>query len=376
MLLMTDYPGSIQTFKTLEEELKAVHHNKYTYEKALYHSMRTKFTVTCPEHGDFSITPAHHKNGKGCKSCASVRAATKRRSTTEQFLLKAKAISPMYDYSKVNYVASDVKVIVVCPTHGDFLITPNKLLMGRRCPHCKGKRISDLTTKPYQQFVAEANVAHSNKYTYLSDTYVNSKTPTAVVCPIHGVFYQTPDIHLNGKHGCRKCANLLISKAQRSTTDEFIVKANKVHKHLYDYSLVKYTTNSENITIICPIHGEFKQAPANHLAGKGCQLCNGTYYYSHLPTILYYVKLIHPSGEIAYKIGITTKSVAERFRSSTIDGIQVTPIITYHFLHGKPAYEYEQAILQKYAAFRRNTSLQFLRNGAGDSELFTKNILL
>ena len=373
---MTDSPSAIAAFKTLEAELTALHRSRYTYEKALYYNMRTKFIVTCPTHGDFSITPAHHKNGKGCKACSSIRAATKRRSTTEQFLLKAHIAAPLYDYSKVNYIASDIKVTVVCPIHGEFFITPNKLLTGRRCPHCKGTRIAEQSTKPYQQFVQEATALHDGVYTYISDTYINSKTPTAIVCPTHGVFYQTPDSHLNGKHGCRKCANLLISKAQKSNTLAFTEKAAIVHNNLYDYSTVDYFNNSTDVTIICKTHGEFTQAPANHLAGKGCQLCNGAYFYSSLPTILYYVRLEHASGEVAYKVGITTKTVQDRLRSSIIDGIKLTIIAEYHFLHGKPAYEAEQAFLLKHTSSRRPTSTgRFLRNGAGDSELFTCDVL-
>ena len=375
MLLMTDNPGSIQTFKTLEADLKSIHHHKYTYEKALYYNMRTKFIVTCPEHGDFSITPAGHKNGKGCKACASVRAATKRRSSTEQFLAKAKLIAPTYDYSKVIYVASDIKVTIVCPTHGDFFITPNKLLSGRRCPHCKGQRIADITTKPYTQFVSEAYKLHQNKYTYIETTYINSKTSMAIVCPEHGVFYQTPDNHLNKKHGCRKCANALISAARRSNTTDFIAKANAVHNNLYDYSLTNYRTNSTNVTIVCPVHGPFKQTPANHLAGKGCSLCTCVQNYSPLPTILYYVKLVHPSGETAYKVGITAKSVQERFRSEILNGMRIFIIMQYYFLHGQQAYEYEQGILKRYTRLKRPVNTPFLHKGSGDSELFSEDIL-
>ena len=375
MLLMTNNPGAIQTFKTLESDLTCIHHNKYNYEKALYYNMHTKFIVTCPEHGDFLIAPAGHKNGKGCKECGSIRAATKRRSSTEQFLKKAKIIAPMYDYSKVKYITSDVKVTIVCSIHGDFFITPNKLLSGRRCPHCKGQRIADITTKPYVQFLAEANTLHNNKYTYVETTYVNSKTPMAIVCPEHGVFYQNPDVHLNGRHGCKKCANKLASETNRSNTLEFSNKANIIHKGFYDYSKVDYTTNSSNITIICPIHGPFEQAPANHLAGKGCKICNNFQNYSPLPTTLYYIKLIHPLGEVAYKIGITTKSIQERFRSSAIDGIQIIPIIQYDFLQGQQAYEYEQQVLERYKHLKRPVDKPFLRKGAGDSELFSENIL-
>jgi len=42
------------------------------------------------------------------------------------------------------------------------------------------------------------------------------------------------------------------------TTEEFISKAKKVHGDKYDYSLVEYVNNKTRVTIICPIHGEFK----------------------------------------------------------------------------------------------------------------------
>ena len=60
----------------------------------------------------------------------------------------------------------------------------------------------------------------------------------------------------------------------RSNTQEFIEKARKIHGDKYDYSRVEYINCYTPIIIICPIHGEFKQAPTNHLAGKGCPSCS------------------------------------------------------------------------------------------------------
>lgn len=57
------------------------------------------------------------------------------------------------------------------------------------------------------------------------------------------------------------------------TTEEFINKADLVHKKKYDYSRVKYIDAHTHVTIICPIHGEFLQAPTKHLAGSGCSDC-------------------------------------------------------------------------------------------------------
>ena len=56
-------------------------------------------------------------------------------------------------------------------------------------------------------------------------------------------------------------------------TDEFIMKAKKVHGDKYDYSNAIYEKANIKIKILCSIHGEFEQSPNNHLLGKGCRLC-------------------------------------------------------------------------------------------------------
>lgn len=57
------------------------------------------------------------------------------------------------------------------------------------------------------------------------------------------------------------------------TQEEFIEKARQVHGDKYDYSKSFYTKSSEKIVITCPNHGDFKQCPNNHFAGKGCPKC-------------------------------------------------------------------------------------------------------
>ena len=56
-------------------------------------------------------------------------------------------------------------------------------------------------------------------------------------------------------------------------TEEFVKKAMKTHGTRYDYDKVNYTRACDKITIICKIHGEFKQVANNHLNGKGCKKC-------------------------------------------------------------------------------------------------------
>ena len=62
---------------------------------------------------------------------------------------------------------------------------------------------------------------------------------------------------------------------RKLTCTEFIEKASFVHSDKFDYSQVQYKTTLDKIIIICKIHGQFLQAPNDHLKGSGCPSCSG-----------------------------------------------------------------------------------------------------
>ena len=62
---------------------------------------------------------------------------------------------------------------------------------------------------------------------------------------------------------------------KKMTTEEFILKARKVHGDKYDYSKVTYMNSATKVCIICPEHGEFWQQASVHLLGHGCPACSG-----------------------------------------------------------------------------------------------------
>ena len=63
-----------------------------------------------------------------------------RRKTIEDFLREAKLnYGDKYDYSKVNYINTSTKVIIICPDHGEFLKTPYHFLIRKQeCRECSG----------------------------------------------------------------------------------------------------------------------------------------------------------------------------------------------------------------------------------------------
>lgn len=126
--------------------------------------------------------------------------------------------------------------------------------------------------KTTEQFIKEANIIHNNKYNYSKVNYINAHTKVCIICPIHGEFWQTPSNHLKGRK-CPKCKFDMLTAKNAKSKEQFIKEANIIHNGKYDYSKVEYVNTNKKVCIICPIHGEFWQTPANHLKNHGCPKC-------------------------------------------------------------------------------------------------------
>jgi len=123
-----------------------------------------------------------------------------------------------------------------------------------------------------EEFIQKAIEVHGDKYDYSKTEYVNNLKEVIIICKEHGVFLQLPKIHKRGA-GCYHCGiNTLIQKKQK-TTQQFIEEAILIHGDTYDYSKTKYVKSSQNVIIICKIHGVFLQTPSNHLRGANCRKC-------------------------------------------------------------------------------------------------------
>ncbi len=129
-----------------------------------------------------------------------------------------------------------------------------------------------------EEFIKKAKEIHGDKYDYSKSEYNGSKNKLCIICPIHGEFWQTPYIHLNGS-GCKKCYNeSKRGKSRQHDINWFIKKSKEIHGDKYDYSKAEYKTIFTKLCIICPKHGEFWQTPALHIWAKnGCDKCSGTY---------------------------------------------------------------------------------------------------
>lgn len=185
-----------------------------------------------------------------------------KKQTLQEFINKSKTIfNNTLDYSKVDYINSRTNVILICKIHGEFKIAPKDHISYKRsCQFCDGK----YTT---QSFIEKCVQIHNNIYSYSEVVFIGMKNKITIICKNHGKFLQTPDKHINGQ-GCKKC------NKPRRDLEYFLSEAKKIHKNKYDYSKVIFTKMFDNVIIICPKHGEFKQLPANHINHKTrCPSC-------------------------------------------------------------------------------------------------------
>jgi len=244
--------------KSFIKRANLVHNDTYDYSMSVFIDSKTKIKIMCNIHGCFEQLPPNHLNGSGCRKCAS----KKQTHTKENFIDRAITIhGSRYDYSLVEYVNCLKPVEILCDKHGIFEQMPIKHTKGHGCPKCA------VMSKTLEEFIKQACEKHGTRYDYSLVEYQRSDKKVKIRCHLHGIFNQTPMMHLLGR-GCLDC-----SGKKKKTTSVFIEQALAVHGSLYDYDLVDYKTTTTKVKIKCKKHGMFEQTPAGHLAGNGCPRC-------------------------------------------------------------------------------------------------------
>ena len=200
-------------FKLDEKEFinrsNKIHKNKYDYSKVNYINTHTKIIIICSSHGEFTQLPTNHLYKKrGCGKCKGGILISQK-----EFIEKANKIHKnKYDYSKVNYINSQTKIIISCSKHGEFKQGAQCHLSGSGCKKCVYEKLNKKMKMSIKTFISRANKIHKNKYDYSKANYINNSTKIIIFCPQHGKFKQAPYSHLSGS-GCPKCSHC-ISKGE------------------------------------------------------------------------------------------------------------------------------------------------------------------
>lgn len=366
--------GRVTTESWVKRALE-VHGNVFDYSNTVYVNNKTKVKIVCPKHGEFSVNPdTHIRKKSACRQCMKENRPKLIRKTTEDFIEDSKNRfgSNAFDYSKSIYQEVHKPIILICKIHGEIETTPNKHLKTGNvfgCIQCNKEHYRKKVTRTFKEFTKQAQKVHELKYTYDESSYKNGNELIAITCKVHGKFMQIGSKHLKG-HGCPDCAHETRNLNNALTTKEFISKAKSIHNNFYTYLNTVYVRTSEKVTITCPTHGDFEQQASVHLLGSGCPSCMITGFNKSKPGYLYYLKIVTEDGQVLYKVGITNRTISQRFSLTDLSKIEIVNKKLYQ--NGADAYAKEQSMLKKYEAVRYKGPKIL---SSGNTELFTEDVL-
>lgn len=187
--------------------------------------------------------------------------------------------------------------------------------------------------------------------------YITARTPILHECIEGHQWKVSPDSILSKGRRCPICAG---NKKKTPIQYEQELKSKNI----------KYTPKENYINWCSPISHEcdkclhiWKAIPNNILRGQGCPNCAIYGFNPEKPAVLYYIKI----GEY-YKIGITNRTIEERFKKDYDKPIIIIRVVWYS--KGKYARQLEQRLLK---ANNRVTVPNYLKSG-GNTELFVNPI--
>ena len=197
--------------------------------------------------------------------------------TLEEFVETARKIhANKYDYSKVDYIANNTKVCVICPEHGEFWQRPKQHLRGEGCPKCSFRERGNKRKKSVEDFIEEFNKKYSGKLKVNKSNYAGNEKEIQVVCIKHGPFYTTP---LKLKINTICCPTCLIEERKKTNTYDneiFIKKAKEKYGDKYLYDHLNYVNSRTKVIVTCREHGDFMVNPAvflSNVSGEKCPIC-------------------------------------------------------------------------------------------------------
>lgn len=270
------------------------------YNYSLIREFRNKtdeYWIVCPNCCCFLQKASKHLSGQGCGKCNLKEGQRRRRLTQEQYIIRCQEThKDKYDLSSISYELAHAFVTPTCRVegHGIFQTEANNFMRGRSgCQLCAALTTSERCRSSKEEFIKSSQKVHGiNKYNYDLVVYTTSTKKIAIHCPLpgHGLFMQTPSSHLNG-NGCPDCGLLARASTFAMTLDDFLKQSREKHGDFYDYSKVvlgdlcgEKSRGHTAVTITCPVHGDFEQAPLVHFK-SGCRKCHMEYLWNEVRAI-------------------------------------------------------------------------------------------
>lgn len=234
------------------------------------------------------------------------------------------------------------------------------------CSDSLGRTIDSIKHKARKLGLKSSKAASNRKWSEQEDNIIREVYP------------------FKGAIGCKEALpgrtrSAIVLRAERLNI-RMASKYNKWDHKKYEEELflkeIDYYPLEEYITANIPINHEclnghiWKVTPSHVLRNTNCPYCEGTYGFKpNSPAILYYIK-IEKDSYIYYKIGVTNRTIQDRFPRSMK---YITVLQELAFTHGEEAAQEEKRLLKLYA--EKRVTVPNLLVESGNTELFIEDIL-
>jgi len=234
-----------RTFEELQEKAKKNNFIIYLKEEG-YLNTKQFIKIECSKKHFFEIKAGSFLNGKGeCPYCEGLSV------TSEDVikLLRSKGYEPGVNFK---YVNCKTKFHAVCPKHGDFFTSKNKLHSHYGCNKCGSDSCSE-KLRADKDFVF--NEIRKSGFEVLQDHYISYRHKIKVKCPNDHIVFKNFASFVRRKKGCQICAKNytldgkdLKERIERDAPDyKFLYRKNK-RIYLECASGHKYNTLLNNFT--------------------------------------------------------------------------------------------------------------------------------
>lgn len=257
------------------EKAIAVHGDKYDYTLLPDEFVnKDKVPVVCKDHGVFYITTGNHiSNKRGCSICGNISRGINNRKSIEEFKEILNFKFPHIQVDFTDYVDYTSNVNVFCAEHGwEFRELRTLLKSTYSCTKCAKINRGLSRRKTLQDFLSKANEVHVNLYDYSSVEFKSFSHPVKILCRSHGIFEQTPTVHIKG-HGCKQCADESVGALKRKSLETLpTIYQNDPNVTPHFETYIK---SGEVMKFTCKFHGDFYRKPSSKIKGSSlCQKCN------------------------------------------------------------------------------------------------------
>jgi hypothetical protein len=382
-----------------------------------YVNIKTKISLTCSKGHHFKIRPDSFKEGQGCRKCA----GTCPQQAKENF---EKALADR-DYLKGEdyvYVNTITKISLICSKGHQYKTTPHIFVGGSECLKCIGK-CPQQSRRNFEELVWVRGYSKGENY-----SYVNSRAKVPLMCHKGHCFNVRPDDFAGRGRGCAKCLQRCPIQAKQDFEQAMISRGySKGEDYLYINTMAKvslrcpsghrvsmnpnsfkrgvgcpvcakragycpaqakqdfeksiakrgyakgvgyqYVGIKTKVSLVCGDDHSFCMTPQNVKRGHGCPACAKTGFNQCIPAILYYIVFYPQPTRAVYKIGITNRTVAERYSQCK------TPyriLVEKQFESGLDCLNEETMLIRKHRKHRcKDAPVDGLRN----RELFDIDVL-